>query len=120
MPVPGHPVYHRLARVPAVVDSKSLAGGDHKAVNIGLDHTVRVRFAPSPTGTLHIGSARTALYNFLVARHGGGSFVVRIEDTDVARSEERYERAILDDLAWLGLAWDEGPDRRALRAVSSE
>ena len=93
-----------------MVDSKSLAGGDHKAVNIGLDHTVRVRFAPSPTGTLHIGSARTALYNFLVARHGGGSFVVRIEDTDVARSEERYERAILDDLAWLGLAWDEGPD----------
>ena len=79
-------------------------------MTISLDHTVRVRFAPSPTGTLHIGSARTALYNFLVARHGGGSFVVRIEDTDVARSEARYERAILDDLAWLGLAWDEGPD----------
>ena len=101
---------HRLVRVVSVVDSRSLAGGDHKAVNISLDHTVRVRFAPSPTGTLHIGSARTALYNFLVARHNGGSFVVRIEDTDVARSERRYERAILDDLAWLGLAWDEGPD----------
>jgi glutamyl-tRNA synthetase len=70
-----------------------------------------VRFAPSPTGTLHIGSARTALYNFLFARHAGGRFVVRIEDTDAARSEERFERAILDDLAWLGLAWDEGPDR---------
>ncbi len=80
-------------------------------VTISLDHTVRVRFAPSPTGTLHIGSARTALYNFLVARHAGGAFVVRIEDTDAARSEERFERAILDDLAWLGLDWDEGPDR---------
>jgi nondiscriminating glutamyl-tRNA synthetase len=86
-------------------------GDDHKAVTISLDHTVRVRFAPSPTGTLHIGSARTALYNFLFARHAGGSFVVRIEDTDAARSEERFEQAILDDLAWLGLFWDEGPDR---------
>ena len=72
---------------------------------------MRVRFAPSPTGTLHIGSARTALYNFLFARHARGSFVVRIEDTDAARSEERFEQAILDDLAWLGLDWDEGPDR---------
>ena len=80
-------------------------------MTISLDHTVRVRFAPSPTGTLHIGSARTALYNFLFARHAPGSFVVRIEDTDTARSEERFEQAILDDLAWLGLAWDEGPDR---------
>jgi len=71
---------------------------------------VRVRFAPSPTGSLHIGTARTALYNFLMARHCEGSFVVRIEDTDTARSEERFERAILDDLAWLGLHWDEGPD----------
>ncbi len=70
---------------------------------------MRVRFAPSPTGSLHIGTARTALYNFLMARHCGGSFVVRIEDTDAARSEERFERAILDDLAWLGLRWDEGP-----------
>ncbi len=71
---------------------------------------MRVRFAPSPTGSLHIGTARTALYNFLMARHWGGRFVVRIEDTDTARSEERFERAILDDLAWLGLGWDEGPD----------
>jgi nondiscriminating glutamyl-tRNA synthetase len=97
----------------AVVDSgqAGATGDDHKAVTISLDHTVRVRFAPSPTGTLHIGSARTALYNFLFARHAGGSFVVRIEDTDAARSEQRFEQAILDDLAWLGLAWDEGPDR---------
>ena len=72
---------------------------------------MRVRFAPSPTGTLHIGSARTALYNFLVARHAGGAFVVRIEDTDAVRSEARFERAILDDLAWLGLDCDEGPDQ---------
>ena len=71
---------------------------------------MRVRFAPSPTGSLHIGSARTALYNFLMARHCGGSFVLRIDDTDATRSEARFEQAILDDLAWLGLLWDEGPD----------
>jgi glutamyl-tRNA synthetase len=70
---------------------------------------VRVRFAPSPTGTLHIGSARTALFNYLFARHSGGSFVLRIDDTDVARSEVRHEEAILADLRWLGLEWDEGP-----------
>jgi nondiscriminating glutamyl-tRNA synthetase len=83
-------------------------------VNITLDPTVRVRFAPSPTGSLHIGSARTALYNYLFARHHGGVFVVRIEDTDVERSEARHEETILDDLAWLladgdTLPWDEGP-----------
>jgi nondiscriminating glutamyl-tRNA synthetase len=77
---------------------------------ITLHQTVRVRFAPSPTGTLHIGSARTALFNYLVARHSGGSFVLRIDDTDVARSEERHEDAILADLRWLGLDWDEGPE----------
>ena len=71
---------------------------------------VRVRFAPSPTGTLHIGSARTALFNWLSARHSGGSFVLRVDDTDVARSEDRHESAILADLRWLGLSWDEGPD----------
>ena len=74
-----------------------------KAATISLDQTVRVRFAPSPTGTLHIGTARTALYNYLFARHTGGRFVVRIDDTDAARSEERFEAAILDDLA--GSAW---------------
>jgi nondiscriminating glutamyl-tRNA synthetase len=71
---------------------------------------VRVRFAPSPTGTLHIGSARTALYNFLFARHSGGTFVLRIDDTDAARSDAALEESILADLRWLGLAWDEGPD----------
>ena len=71
---------------------------------------MRVRFAPSPTGTLHIGSARTALFNYLCARHTGGDFVLRIDDTDAARSEDRHEDAILADLRWLGLDWDEGPD----------
>jgi nondiscriminating glutamyl-tRNA synthetase len=71
---------------------------------------VRVRFAPSPTGTLHIGSARTALYNYLFARHAGGAFVLRVDDTDVARSDSALETSIMADLRWLGLAWDEGPD----------
>lgn len=71
---------------------------------------VRVRFSPSPTGELHVGTARTALMNWLCARHSDGDFVLRIEDTDRARSEDRFERAIIEDLAWLGLAWDEGPD----------
>src|SRR5690348_15019188 len=71
---------------------------------------VRVRFAPSPTGQLHIGNVRTALYNWLFARKMGGSFIVRIEDTDVERSEARYETQLLEDLKWLGLDWDEGPD----------
>ncbi len=72
--------------------------------------TVRCRIAPSPTGPLHIGTARTALYNFLFARHEGGTFVLRLEDTDVARSTVAYERDILEGLHWLGLAWDEGPE----------
>lgn len=71
---------------------------------------VRVRFAPSPTGSLHIGSARTALFNWLFARRHGGAFVLRIEDTDVRRSCAEHERAIITDLQWLGLHWDEGPD----------
>lgn len=69
----------------------------------------RVRFAPSPTGQLHVGNARTALYNWLFARHHGGEFLLRIEDTDVERSEARYETQLMDDLHWLGLQWDEGP-----------
>lgn len=72
---------------------------------------VRVRFAPSPTGFLHIGSVRTALFNWLYARHTGGTFVLRIEDTDVARNTEQSLRTILDGLKWLGLDWDEGPEK---------
>jgi len=70
---------------------------------------VRTRFAPSPTGYLHIGGARTALFNWLFARHHRGKFNLRIEDTDVARSSQEYLAAILDGLRWLGLDWDEGP-----------
>ena len=70
---------------------------------------VRVRFAPSPTGFLHIGSARTAIFNWLYARHTGGKFLLRIEDTDLKRSETRFLDEILDDLRWLGLDWDEEP-----------
>jgi len=69
----------------------------------------RVRFAPSPTGLLHVGNARTALYNWLVARRMGGQFILRIEDTDLERSEARYEEQLIEDLNWLGLDWDEGP-----------
>ncbi len=70
---------------------------------------VRVRFAPSPTGFFHIGSARTALFNWLYARHTGGVFVLRIEDTDAARNTEEFLKVIYDSLTWLGLNWDEGP-----------
>ena len=71
---------------------------------------MRVRFAPSPTGKLHVGNARTALFNWLLARGQGGTFVLRIEDTDVERSTAESEAAIIDDIRWLGLDWDEGPD----------
>jgi glutamyl-tRNA synthetase len=71
---------------------------------------VRVRFAPSPTGYPHVGNIRTALFNWLFARHYGGSFIVRIEDTDIARRVEGAEKGILDSLRWLELDWDEGPD----------
>jgi glutamyl-tRNA synthetase len=70
---------------------------------------VRVRFAPSPTGYLHVGGARTALFNWLFARHCGGRFILRIEDTDFERSSEEMIEGILEGLRWLGLAWDEGP-----------
>ncbi|MGH9384956.1 MAG: glutamate--tRNA ligase family protein, partial [Vicinamibacterales bacterium] len=70
--------------------------------------TMRVRFAPSPTGHLHVGNARTALFNWLLARGHGGMFILRIEDTDAERSTRASERAILEDLRWLGLQWNEG------------
>ncbi len=76
---------------------------------------VRVRFAPSPTGYLHVGGARTALYNFLFARKEKGKFILRIEDTDVERSRKEYEDRLLDSLRWLGLNWDEGPFRQSER-----
>ncbi|BAT96928.1 Glutamate--tRNA ligase [Vigna angularis] len=73
------------------------------------EQPVRVRFAPSPTGNLHVGGARTALFNYLFARSKGGKFVLRIEDTDLERSTRESEEAMLKDLSWLGLDWDEGP-----------
>jgi len=78
---------------------------------------IRVRFAPSPTGYLHVGGARTALYNWLYARHVGGVLVLRIEDTDVDRSKPELTTAILDSLEWLGLKWDEGPIYQSQRVA---
>ncbi len=74
-----------------------------------MTSNVRVRMAPSPTGPLHIGTARTALFNYLFARNQGGTYVLRLEDTDIARSTLAYEKDILDGLHWLGISWDEGP-----------
>src|SRR2546427_6954588 len=82
---------------------------DHRDNDPSSTGEVRVRIAPSPTGPLHIGTARTALFNFLFARHNGGTFILRLEDTDVARSSIAYEKDILDGLHRLGLSWDEGP-----------
>ncbi len=76
---------------------------------------VRVRFAPSPTGMLHLGGARTALFNYLFARHYGGRLILRIEDTDRARSRDEFEKSQLEDLEWLGLSFDEGPYRQSER-----
>jgi glutamyl-tRNA synthetase len=73
------------------------------------DTPVRVRFAPSPTGYLHVGGARTALFNWLYARKTGGTFVLRIEDTDKERSTDAHTQVILEGLTWLGITWDEGP-----------
>ncbi|HLU24984.1 MAG TPA: glutamate--tRNA ligase [Longimicrobiales bacterium] len=77
------------------------------------DTQIRVRFAPSPTGYLHVGGARTALFNWLFARKHGGAFILRIEDTDRERSSEAMVQAIIDGLTWLGLLWDEGPYHQA-------
>jgi glutamyl-tRNA synthetase len=81
---------------------------------------VRVRFAPSPTGLLHLGGARTALFNYLFARHHRGGLILRVEDTDRLRSREEYERSLMEDLDWLGLSFDEGPYRQSERATLYE
>lgn len=80
-----------------------------------MNETVKVRFAPSPTGTLHIGGVRTALFNWLFARHHGGKFILRIEDTDVSRSTDESIEEILAAMQWLGLDWDEGPFKQMER-----
>lgn len=76
-----------------------------------MERKVRTRFAPSPTGFLHIGGARTALFGWAFARKEGGTFILRIEDTDPSRSRPEFEEAIYEDLSWLGVDWDEGPDK---------
>ncbi len=86
-----------------------LAAERHTASGTLAGMSIRCRIAPSPTGPLHIGTARTALFNILFARRHGGTFILRLEDTDVARSTVEYERDILDGLQWLGMDWDEGP-----------
>jgi glutamyl-tRNA synthetase len=77
--------------------------------------SIKVRLAPSPTGKLHIGTARTGLFNFLFARHKGGKYFIRIEDTDLKRSDKKYEKEILEGLKWLGLDWDGQPVRQSVR-----
>ncbi|KKO02727.1 hypothetical protein LCGC14_0101760 [marine sediment metagenome] len=80
-----------------------------------LENEIRVRFAPAPTGFLHIGGAKTALFNYLFAKKNKGSFILRIEDTDFAKSNPRFEKEILDSLKWLGIEWSEGPYRQSER-----
>src|SRR3982751_7138080 len=76
----------------------------------GVEHRLRPRFAPSPTGSLHIGGVRTALFNWLLARHHGGQFLLRIDDTDQQRHVEEAVGLILDGFRWMGMDWDEGPE----------
>jgi len=86
-----------------------LVSGNGFLLACGMDMTVRTRFAPSPTGYLHVGGARTALFCWLFARKHGGQFVLRVEDTDEARNTDEAKQAIFDGMSWLGLDWDEGP-----------
>ena len=87
-----------------------MSGHHHHAEIEAKNPNVRVRFAPSPTGYLHVGGARTALYNYLFAKHHGGKFILRVKDTDLERSTEESMRMQIQDLKWLGLKWDEGPN----------
>jgi nondiscriminating glutamyl-tRNA synthetase len=108
-----------LIRNPSPHDGRSDRNGNIVAVEIsepsGLaaaaSAPVVTRFAPSPTGDLHVGNARTALFNLLLARRSAGRFVLRVEDTDLERSRDEYRARQLEDLRWLGLEWDAGPDR---------
>ncbi len=94
--------------------------GKGKPKRRGIDVPARVRFAPSPTGSLHVGGARTALFNWLIARNTGGTFVLRVEDTDRERSTPESEAEILRALTWLGLDWDEGPLRQSERGQAHQ
>lgn len=101
---PTYPTRGRRATV------TTTASGLNLTPPVNDDGRVRVRFAPSPTGSLHVGGARTALFNYLYAKKMGGDFVLRVEDTDQARSTRASEESMIADLKWLGLDWDEGPD----------
>ena len=76
---------------------------------------IRTRFAPSPTGALHVGVARTALFNFLFSKQNKGQLILRIEDTDLERSDPKFEKNIIESLKWLGIEWDEGPYQQSER-----
>src|SRR3989441_1205525 len=102
-----HPPARETKRPPAQPPPALVRAPD--AADTSAAMTDRVRFAPSPTGYLHVGGARTALFNWLYARHVGGTFLLRIEDTDKARSTDEHTKVILDGLTWLGLDWDEPP-----------
>lgn len=92
-----------------------MSSGNQFSANPQISNEVRLRYAPSPTGYLHVGGARTALYNYLYAKKMKGKFVLRIEDTDEARSTEASLKMMIEDLVWLGLHWDEGPDAVTLK-----
>uniref|UniRef100_A0A0C9RI24 glutamate--tRNA ligase n=1 Tax=Wollemia nobilis TaxID=56998 RepID=A0A0C9RI24_9CONI len=98
-------------RIPRKARFVTFAAASKEDPRAKFGDKVRVRFAPSPTGNLHVGGARTALFNYLFARSKGGDFILRIEDTDLERSTKQSEELVLQDLAWLGLDWDEGPDK---------
>lgn len=121
---PAPPARRREGPAPPCAAPPSPAAPHPAPEAAGAATAVRVRFAPSPTGYLHVGNARVALANFLFARRHGGAFVLRLDDTDTTRCRPEYEAAIVEDLRWLGLAWEEGPirqrDRLALYAEAAE
>src|SRR5438552_10691317 len=103
-----HPPARETKRPPAQPPPALVRAPD--AADTSAAMTDRVRFAPSPTGYLHVGGARTALFNWLFARRSGGAFIIRIEDTDIDRNIAGAEEKLLSDLRWLSVDWDEGPD----------
>lgn len=106
------PLSYSLQRGAVSIASRGLARGKGRASHLygcAAEPGARTRFAPSPTGSLHVGGARTALFSWLWARQNGGQFIIRIEDTDTARSTRASEQEVLADLSWLGLEHDEGP-----------
>src|SRR5690242_14670625 len=115
MSLPRQTPYHcRMTGMDSTAPA-GFAASAESAAPAGFEGGAVTRFAPSPTGELHLGNARTALFNQLLARHAGGRFLLRVEDTDRERSHEAHTHALLADLAWLGIEWDAGPDREDAR-----